>query len=403
MAEIREIITQSPAELVKEFDSINVDAGGIGIMTPKSFAHVLRLRELPSPAANIIKQEMLSVGGECATSRTVIMGDPEPNDVIVMGNRRQLALLTRKLKSQPFGLKRVARQLESFLNEAAKPSNGSLPAPLDRLAGSPEHLPLIMGILNVTHDSFSDGGDFIDTTAAVTQGRSMAEGGAEIIDVGGESTRPGSDPVDQEEELGRVIPVIAALSQETKASISIDTTKAAVARQALQAGASLVNDVSAGRHDPQMMEVVATAGCPYILMHMLGSPKTMQDQPHYDLLMDELHRFFDERLSAAVKAGIDEGQIILDPGIGFGKRRADNYEILRRLREFKGFGRPLLVGASRKSFLNNPLGETPPERLEESIAAGTIAMVNGADILRVHDVLPALKARAVFQELGVAE
>ena len=398
MAAIREIITQSTADLAREFESINVDQGGVGIMAPKSFAHLLRLRNLPSPAANILKQEMLSVGGECATSRTVIMGDPQPGDVILMGNRRQLANVARKLKAQPFGLKKVSRQLQDFLGNMAS-RKGDLPAPLDRLTSGREHYPLIMGILNITRDSFSDGGQFLEVPAAVRQGRTMAESGADIIDIGGESTRPGSDSVAQEEELRRVAPVIAALREETDVPISIDTMKATVAYEALQAGATLVNDVSAGRHDPRLLEIVATAGCPYVIMHMQGLPRTMQDSPHYDLLMDELHRFFEERLVVAVKAGIDERQLILDPGIGFGKRRSDNYEILRRLREFRIFGRPVLVGVSRKSFLQNPLGETPQERLEESVTAGAIAMANGADILRVHDVLPALKSRAVFQEL----
>ncbi len=398
MAAIREIITQSTADLAREFESINVDEGGVGIMAPKSFAHLLRLRNLPSPAANILKQEMLSVGGECATSRTVIMGDPQPGDVILMGNRRQLANVARKLKAQPFGLKKVSRQLQDFLGNMAS-RKGDLLSPLDRLATGREHYPLIMGILNVTKDSFSDGGRFLEVPAAVRCGRTMAESGADIIDIGGESTRPGSDSVPQEEELRRVAPVIAALREKTDVPISIDTMKATVAYEALQAGATMVNDVSAGRHDPRLLEIVATAGCPYVIMHMQGLPGTMQDSPHYNLLMDELHRFFEERLVVAVKAGIDERQLILDPGIGFGKRRSDNYEILRRLREFRIFGRPVLVGVSRKSFLQNPLGETPQERLEESIAAGAIAMANGADILRVHDVLPALKSRAVFQEL----
>ena len=398
MAAIREIITQSSADLAREFESINVDEGGFGIMAPKSFAHLLRLRNLPSPAANILKQEMLSVGGECATSRTVILGDSEPGDVILMGNRRQLATLARKLKAQPFGLKKVSRQLQQFLGNVAN-GRGDLSAPLDFLTTGREHYPLIMGILNVTKDSFSDGGRFLALPAAVKQGQAMAQSGADIIDIGGESTRPGSDSVGQEEELRRVVPVVAALREKTAVPISIDTMKATVAYEALQAGATMVNDVSAGRHDPGLLEVVATAGCPYIIMHMQGLPGTMQDSPHYDLLMDELHRFFEERLVVAVKAGIDERRLILDPGIGFGKRRSDNYEILRRLREFKIFGRPVMVGVSRKSFLQNPLGETPQDRLEESIAAGAIAMANGADILRVHDVLPALKSRAVFQEL----
>lgn len=397
-ATIREIIAHSPEELAQEFDSLKVDKGGIGIMSPKGFFHVLRLRALKSPAANVLKQEMLSVGGECAISRSVILGDPDPQDVILMGTRQQLAKLGTKLKAQPFGLNQAAGQIEAFLKKISGPSRplGSL---LLTLAGDPSHYPIITGVLNVTPDSFSDGNAYLDKSAAVRQGMTLLEQGADIIDVGGESTRPGSDPVSAEEELRRVLPVVAGLREQTDRPVSIDTMKAQVAREALQAGASLVNDVSAGRHDPRILEVVAQAGCPIVLMHMQGEPKTMQQNPHYDYLMDELHRFFDEHMARAVKAGVREEQIILDPGIGFGKRRDDNYEILRRLRELRVFGRPVLVGASRKSFLQSELGGTPRERLEESIAAGTIAMMNGADILRVHDVVPALKSRIVFQRL----
>ncbi|UCD38149.1 MAG: dihydropteroate synthase [Fidelibacterota bacterium] len=398
MATIREIIAPSPDELAQEFSSIDVDEGGAGIMAPKAAFHILRLRELKSPAANILKQEMLSLGGECATSRSVILGDPNPQDVIIMGTRRQLAKLGTKLKRQPFGLKDAARQIEAFLKGATLDLRPGIPIPL-ALSDDQSCYPLIMGILNVTPDSFSDGNKYLDKQAAVDHGIKMIEQGADIIDVGGESTRPGSDSVSEGEELSRVLPVIEGLRQQTECPISIDTMKAGVARGALATGAALVNDVSAGRYDPEMMEVVAQAGCPYIMMHMQGQPKTMQNNPHYDNLMDELHRFFDQRITVTSKAGIKDHQVIIDPGIGFGKRREDNYELLRRLRELRIFGRPVLVGASRKSFLQNTLGEAPQDRLEESIAAQTIAMVNGADILRVHDVIPALKSRVVFQQL----
>ena len=315
-----------------------------------------------------------------------------------MGTRRQLAKVVIKLKAQPFGLRRVAEQIDAFLKLPRQPLQ-DVAAPIDSLAGDPAAYPLIMGILNITTDSFSDGGRYIETVDAVEHGLALFEEGAEIVDVGGESTRPGSEPVAADEELSRVVPVIAKLRERTDWPISIDTMKAPVAREALRAGATLVNDVSAGRHDPEMFATVAEAGCPYVMMHMQGEPKSMQHNPHYEHLMDELHRFFDERLNQAVQAGVAEEQMILDPGIGFGKRREDSYEILRRLGELRSFGRPLLVGVSRKSFLQNELGETPQERLEESIAAGTIAMVNGAAMLRVHDVRPALKARAVVRSL----
>ena len=398
MGSIREIIAPSPEELAQEFESLQVDKGGIGIMLPKSHFHVLRVRTLKSPAANILKQELLSIGGDCATSQTVILGDPEPHDVIIMATRRQLATLKTKLKAQPFGLKALAGQIEEFLRRT-KQGDRRIDPVLATLSEDPSHHPLIMAIVNATPDSFSEGGAYRDVSAAVTHGLEHLEQGAEIIDVGGESTRPGSDPVPPEEELTRVLPVISGLREKTDRPISIDTVKSEVAAEALRAGAFMVNDVTAGRFDPPILGVVADAGCPYVIVHMLGEPKTMQTKPYYSLLMDDLHSFFDERLALAVKSGIKEEQIIIDPGIGFGKRREDNYAILRRLRELRVFGRPILVGASRKSFLQSDLGRTPQERLEESIAAGTIAMSNGADILRVHDVLPAVKSRLVVQRL----
>lgn len=395
---IREIFAQSPEELAREFDSLNVDKKGIGIMIPKGLFHVLRLRNLKSPAANILKQEMLSIGGECATSRSVILGDPDPQDVIVMGTRQQIARLTTRLKAQPFELKEVAVQLGAFIKRVSDQAWLNDPLLLS-LAGDLPHYPVIMGICNVTPDSFSDGDRYFEKSAAVSHAVTLFEQGAEIIDIGGESTRPGSDPVTADEELRRIKPVLDNLRGLTEKPISVDTMKARVAQEALDAGASLINDVSGGRHDPRILEVVAEAGCPFVLMHMQGEPKTMQQNPHYSNLMDEVHRFFDESIARAVRAGVKEEQIIIDPGIGFGKRKEDNYEILQRLQELRAFNRPIMVGASRKSFLQSDLGNTPQERLEETIAAGTIAMMNGADILRVHDVIPAVKSRIVFQRL----
>lgn len=393
---LREIITASADDLAQELASLNVDKGGIGIMARKARLHVLRLRQLSSPAANILKQELLSVGADCATGRTVILGDENPQDVLVMATRRQLDKVAKKLKAQPFGLKAIARQIEAFLEAQHRP--GRSDGLLSRLAEASEP-PLIMGILNVTPDSFSDGGKFATEEAAVARGRELSRQGADLIDVGGESTRPGSDPVSAEVEQARVVPVVAALAGPDQAPLSIDTMKADVAAAALQAGAVLVNDVSAGRHDPEMLPLVASHGCPVVLMHMQGQPGTMQEAPAYDNLMDDLHRFFDERLAAATGAGVPEENIILDPGIGFGKRLADNYEILRRLPELLIFGRPILVGVSRKSFLQNLAGDKPRERLPESITAGTLAMANGAALLRVHDVEPAVKSRTIVRRL----
>ncbi len=248
---------------------------------------------------------------------------------------------------------------------------------------------LVMGVLNATPDSFSDGGQFTDVDAAVGRARQMAEEGADVLDVGGESTRPYADPVPLETELDRVLPVIEAVrAQLPHLPISIDTYKADVAQRALEAGADMVNDVSALRFDDRMAEVVADAGVPVVLMHMKGTPQTMQDDPHYDDVVAEILQFLEQRMEWAQEQGIGESTIIVDPGIGFGKRPEDNVEIVRRLCEIKKLGRPVLLGTSRKSFLGAMTHRPPSDRLEETIASVVIGAVHGADIVRVHDVGP---------------
>ncbi len=244
--------------------------------------------------------------------------------------------------------------------------------------------PFVMGILNVTPDSFSDGGRYFNQEHAVKQALLMEKQGADIIDVGGESTRPGSDPVSLEEELRRVIPVIQAIRQRSEVLISVDTNKAIVAEQALQAGADIVNDVSAARFDPDMAAVVKNYNCPLVIMHMKGKPKNMQQEPYYDDVVAEIYHFFEERLQALTALGID--RLILDPGIGFGKRVSDNLEIIRSLATFNPLGYPLLIGLSRKSFIGKLLNREVEDRLAGTIAANLLAVQNGAHILRVHDV-----------------
>jgi dihydropteroate synthase len=260
-----------------------------------------------------------------------------------------------------------------------------------------------MGILNVTPDSFSDGGRFTQLEAAVAQGIAMARDGAAIIDVGGESTRPGSDRVSLDEELARVLPVIERLRAETSAVVSIDTYKAEVARQALAAGAALVNDVSALRMDPAMVEVVAETGAPTILMHMQGEPKTMQQDPHYDDVVDDVRAFLDERMGFALARGVDEEQLLIDPGIGFGKTVAHNLILLRGLDRLKELGRPLVLGASRKRFLGAILGAEPGGRLIGTVASTVIGLINGADVVRVHDVRENFEALRVVLALREAD
>ncbi len=247
----------------------------------------------------------------------------------------------------------------------------------------------IMGVVNVTPDSFSDGGLYLDGSAAIAHGRKLESEGAEILDIGGESTRPGAAPVGETEELRRVVPVLEGLrAAGSAAQLSIDTSKAAVARTALAAGASLVNDVTALRGDPAMAEVVAASGAECCLMHMLGTPRTMQSDPRYDDVVSEVKAFLEERLHFAIAAGIAEERIMLDPGIGFGKTAEHNLELVRRLQELVALGRPVVVGTSRKSFLGRITGRDVDHRLAATIASNVLAFERGARVFRVHDVAP---------------
>jgi dihydropteroate synthase len=259
--------------------------------------------------------------------------------------------------------------------------------------------PIVMGILNVTPDSFSDGGEFFDLQAAVSRAGRMLEEGVGIIDVGGESTRPGADPVPPEEELRRVAPVVRAIAEaHPGAVISVDTYRAATARAAIEAGASIVNDVTALRADPEMTAFVAEAGCPVVLMHMLGEPRTMQQHPRYDDVVREVRDFLAERAELAVAAGVDPANIVLDPGIGFGKTLEHNLALINRLNELVELGHPVLVGASRKSFLGRITdAEAAGERISGTVATTVMAYERGASIFRVHDVRPNREALAVAE------
>jgi len=250
-----------------------------------------------------------------------------------------------------------------------------------------------MGILNVTPDSFSDGGIYFDKARAVERAFRMAEEGADIIDIGGQSTRPGSEPVPVEEELKRTIPVIEALKGRLGIPVSIDTYRAEVAKRAVEAGADMINDISGLMFDPEMAHAVAKAGVPVVIMHIKGTPKDMQANPVYEALIPEVMDYLREGIRLAVSAGVKEDMIVVDPGIGFGKTFEHNLEILNRLGDFTLLGKPILVGVSRKAFIGKILGDAPPsERLEGTLAAVSIAVLNGANIVRVHDVREVSKA-----------
>jgi dihydropteroate synthase len=280
------------------------------------------------------------------------------------------------------------------------------PTDFDAWLRDPHRPPLVMGVLNVTPDSFSDGGRYADPAAAVAHGRSLFEAGADLLDVGGESTRPGSQRTGADEQLRRVLPVIESLRRDMGEDglLSIDTTRAAVARAALDAGAAIINDISAGTDDPEMLPLAAARGCPIVLMHMQGTPATMQEGPSYRNVVEEVAGRLKERQTAARAAGVAEHRILLDPGIGFGKAVHHNLELLRRLGELAALGRPLVLGTSRKGFLGRITGETDPhDRLFATAASVAWCVANQAAIVRVHDVEPIVKVVRVIRAIQLAD
>jgi dihydropteroate synthase len=302
------------------------------------------------------------------------------------------------------------RELADLLGGAVEPAVEAwlgAPPDLETPAGTlpTSQRPVVMGVLNVTPDSFSDGGDHFDASHpddAVAAGLALLEAGADVVDVGGESSRPGAEPVDTDEERRRVLPVIERLASEG-AIVSVDTTKSQVAREAVAAGAALVNDISAGALDGLLLATVADLDVPYVLMHMRGTPRTMQRDPRYTDVVGEVYDFLAEGLLRLEEAGVDPAKVVVDPGIGFGKTVEHNLELLRRLREFTSLGRPVLVGASRKSFLGTVSGEEDPAgRLAESLAAASLAVSGGARLVRVHDVPETCRAVSVAHAVACA-
>ena len=371
-------------EAQAHIEGLGSDDQGITIMAPKMVHRVVHIDNVDTRAANILKQEMLSIGGEASLPRDVFDFDGNEVSAILSGSLKHYRLLAKKLKRQPFGLKVLSQELEMLFGFDAAGRERIL-----RLGGRDYDLDertLIMGVINVTPDSFSDGGLFSSAEAAVEHALRLVEEGADILDVGGESTRPGSDFISLDEELSRVMPVLEGLAGSSHAPVSIDTTKAEVARRALDAGCAMVNDISAMRLDDEMLPLVVEREVPFCLMHMQGMPKDMQIEPHYDDVVGEISRFLRERAEAAEEAGAGPDRIIVDPGIGFGKTLQDNLEILRRLDELRSLGYPVLLGTSRKSFVGGILDLDVDKRLEGTAASVALGIAHGADIIRIHDV-----------------
>jgi dihydropteroate synthase len=393
---IRVLRILNKEDAVYELRKIGVDHGGVNIMAGKMQHFNIKIKGLDVKQANIIKQEMLSLGADAAVHKKVVANQIDQTDAIIMATRKQLEKAVSKLKQQPFGLKEIAEELHDVFNIG---SFRIKPIICGNKKFDFNENVYIMGILNVTPDSFSDGGHFLKEKDAILHAEKMVEEGADIIDIGGESTRPGSEPVPSKEEIKKVVPIIKAVKKNLDTVVSIDTYKADVAKAAINAGADIINDISAMRFDPEMKEVALNADVPVILMHIKGKPKDMQVSPSYDCVITEIMDYFRQVIDEAVSYGIKEDKIIIDPGIGFGKSLQHNITIIKRLSEFKSLKKPLLMGLSLKSFIGKIIDKDVDERLYGTIAANAVSVLNGANILRVHDVGETVQAAKMAEAL----
>lgn len=385
MNNIRIVEVFNEEQAISEMKKIDVHPKGIELMAKKAVFRVIKLEDVELKLALILKQEMLSLGGEAALTKDAISLTCPTTDVLLMGSLKHYQGLISKLQTQYFRLSKLGNKIEevlnNFINDEFKLVCGNYQFDLCKRT-------FIMGILNVTLNSFSDGGLYDDPQKAVDRAFEMKEEGADIIDIGGESTRPGAKACTVKEELKRIIPVVKRLIKEKiELPISIDTYKSEVALACLDEGASLINDISALRFDTNMAKVVASYKVPVVLMHIQGTPQDMQENPQYKCVVSDVILYLRQRIEVAIDSGIDKEKIIVDPGIGFGKTVEHNLEILRRLREFKSLGRPILIGTSRKSFIGKVLDLPVEERLEGTAATVAVSILNGANIIRVHDVL----------------
>ncbi|MDI6704098.1 MAG: dihydropteroate synthase [bacterium] len=398
---MRIIDTFDEKQIIREMEDIGVHPKGIPLMLKKAINRVVKIEGVDIRQALIMKQEMLSVGGDASVSKGVMDLSAKRTDVLLIGSMKQYDGLIERLNGQPFGLSHISNQLRDMFSNYNK-ENFDLNCGKHCLRLSKRTY--VMGILNVTPDSFADGGLYNDVEHAVLHAKQMVEDGADIIDVGGESTRPGAEKVTVKEELKRVRPVIERLVNEISVPISIDTYKSQVAKVCLDLGCHLVNDISGLRFSPEMKEIVAEYDVPVIIMHIKGTPRDMQKAPRYKCVISEITSYFKDRIAEALDSGIKRDKIIIDPGIGFGKTTSHNLEIIKRLREFKSLGYPILIGTSRKSLIGNVLDLPIEERLEGTAATVALSIMNGANIIRVHDVREMVRVAKMTDaiRLGVA-
>ena len=395
---IRALNIKTRQEGLKEFEKIGATAAGSRIMIDKIFPISLKIRGINPLAANILKQEMLARGGDVVTSRDSLMETSSKADVIIQGTIKSVRSLIGKIKQQPFGLKALSGDLQCYMDKLDENKKRK-----ELIIGKKEFNldedVLVMGILNVTPDSFYDGGYYFEKDKACRRAETIVKEGAQIIDVGGMSTRPGSLPVGLEEEVERIIPIIEYISKNYDILVSADTYRSEAASRAIAAGAHIINDISGFSMDSNMVKVIAEGDVSVVVMHIKGTPENMQKNPAYEDVVDEIYDYLEDKTGIAIDSGIKHGKIIIDPGIGFGKTLEHNLEILNKVYEFRMLGYPVLIGASRKSFIGNILDLPAEERLEGSLAAAVCLVINGINILRVHDVAETIRALKITKRI----
>jgi dihydropteroate synthase len=395
---IRCLHITNASEAIHQMKKMGVDPTGVRLMEGKTLHFNLKVEGIEPRTANLLKQEMLALGGDVAVDGRVLDCSAEKTDALLMGTQKHFEKLVLKLEQYPT-LNPLGQSVKQTLKNISKTQYTIRCRKRTLTLGKRT---LLMGVLNVTPDSFSDGGLFFDKEKAISHGLRLVEEGADIIDIGGESTKPGSKPLELEEELRRVIPVIKSISAEVDVPISIDTYKSTVAQKAIEAGAEIINDISGLNFDPSLAKVASKEDTPLVLMHIRGTPETMQKNVHYDSLFSEILQYLKDSIQRAESAGLDPRQIIVDPGIGFGKTVEDNLLIIKNLNEFRILGKPILLGTSRKSFIGKILNAEVGERLEGTLSSITVGVLNGANIIRCHDALQAKRAIAVADAIRLA-
>jgi dihydropteroate synthase len=385
-------------EAIQQMKKVGVDPTGVKLMEGKTLHLNLKVEGIEPRTANLLKQELLALGGDVAVDGRGLDCSVNQTDALLMGTQKHFEKLILKLESYPI-LQSLGQSIKETLKNISRTHYTIRCRKGTLLLGKRT---LLMGVLNVTPDSFSDGGIFFDKEKAIAHGLKMVEEGADILDIGGESTRPASKPLELEEELRRVIPVIESLAEKVDVPISIDTYKATVAQKAIDAGAQMINDISGLHFDQNLAKTTVKEDVPIVLMHIRGTPETMQKDVHYNSLFSEILLYLKESIQKAESAGLDPHQIIIDPGIGFGKTLEDNLLIIKNLNEFRVLGKPILLGTSRKAFIGKILNAEVRDRLEGTLSTIAIGVLNGAHIIRSHDVLQAKKAIAVADAIRLA-